>query len=131
MQTPLQVGLPFHDQLDLTLELDGHLRLDLLGEIDLVEVDVQQIAVPRAPLNLAYERLAHRLVADLEIKELIPPHLLEGLDELPAVHRNRQGIDVVAIDDAGQPALPAKGARVLPAVVTGLEFERNGGGRGQ
>jgi len=32
---------------------------------------------------------------------LISPNLLERLDELPAVHRHRHGVYVVAVDDTG------------------------------
>ena len=101
MEPSLEIGLPLHDQLDLTFEFNRHFRLDLLGQVDLIEVHVQEIAVPRAPLNLPNERLPDRLVADLEIEELISPNLLERLDELPAVHRHRHGVNVVAVDDTG------------------------------
>src|SRR5439155_73089 len=57
---------------------------------------MQQIAVARAPLNLTDERLAYRLIADLEIEELVAPHLLEGLDELPGIHRHCHAVHLVA-----------------------------------
>ncbi len=123
----LQIGLAFGHQLDLALQLDRHLGLDLLGEVDLVKVDVQEVAVAGAALHLADESLADRLVAELEIEQLVAANLLEGLDELATVDHDGHRVHVVAVHHPGQAALPAERLQVPAAISAGLELQCNGG----
>ena len=131
MQPTLQVGLTLGDELDLALDLDGDLRLDLLGQVDLVEVHVEQITIARAPLHLPDQRLSDRLVAQLEVDELVAADLLIGLDELPSIHQHRHGVDVVPVDDGGEAPLATQRLEVTATIGAGLEFECDGSGSRQ
>src|SRR5256714_13145074 len=131
MQAALQVGLALGDELHLALELDRHLGLDLLHQIHLVKVDMQEIAVARAPLDLANQGFPHRLLPHLQIDELVPADLLERLDEVAAIYQDGQGVDIVPIDDGRKPTCPAKGAQVASTIRARLKFQGNGGGGSQ
>jgi len=131
VQTALQVGLPLGDQLDLAFDLDWHLRLDLLGKVDLVEVDVEKITVAGAALYLADERLSERFVAQLEVDELVAADLLKRFDELAPVHQDGHGVDVMTVNDGGKAALASQCLEVAATVGAGLEFECYGGGSRQ
>src|ERR1700716_2056854 len=128
MQPALEVGLTLGDKLDRALDLDRDFRFDLLGEVDLVEVHMQEVAIAGTALHLADQCLSNRFVAQLEVDELVAAHLLKRLDELASVHQDRYGIHVVAVDDGRQATLAAKRLEVAAAVGTRLEFERDGSG---
>jgi hypothetical protein len=63
----------------------------------------------------------------LEVDELVAANLLKRLDELAPVHQHRYGVDIMAIDDGGKPALPTQCLEVAATVGAGLEFECDGG----
>src|SRR4029077_20554932 len=92
VQPTLQVGLTLGDEFDLALDFDRDFRLDLLGQIDLIEIDVEEITVAGAPLYLADQRLTDRLVSKQEIDQLVAADLLVSLDELAPVHQHRDGV---------------------------------------
>jgi hypothetical protein len=88
---------------------------------------VQQVAVPWAALHLADEGLADRLVADLEVDQLVAADSLERLDEVAAVDHDGHRVDVVAVYHAGQTPLPAQRLKVPAPISAGLEFQRDRG----
>ena len=130
VEPALQVGLTLGDQLDLAFDLDWHLGLDLLGKVHLVEIHVEQIAVAGVALHLADQRLSNRFVGQLQIDQLVPAHLLECLHELAPIYQHGDGVHVMAVDHPGEAPLPAQRLQVPAPIGAGLEFERNGGGRG-
>ena len=101
MEPALQIRLSLGHQFDFPFQLDRDLGLDLLGEVDLVKVDMQEVAVAGTALHLADERLADRLVAELEIDQLVASNLLEGLDELAPVDHHGHRVHVVSVYDPG------------------------------
>ena len=90
--------------------------------------DLFKVAVAGTALHLADERLAHRLVTELEIEQLVASNLLEGLDELAAVDHHGHCIHVVAVYHPGKATLAAQRLQVPAAVGSGLQLQRNGGG---
>ena len=82
----------------------------------------------RTALHLANERLADRLVAQLEIDQLVASNLLEGLDELTAVDHHGHRVYVVAVYHPGKATLTAQRLEVPAAIGPGVQLERNGGG---
>src|SRR5207244_12546486 len=99
--TSIQIRLALVHLLDFAYLLDRNLILDLLGEVYLVKVDMQQVAVARTALHLADERLTDRLLAELEIDKLVASNLLEGLDELAPVDHHGHRVHVVAVYHRG------------------------------
>jgi hypothetical protein len=79
-------------------------------------------------LHLADERFPHRLIAQLEVDQLVAANLLEGLDELAPVDHDGHGVHVVAVHYPGQAALASQRLKVPAAISAGLELQRNGGG---
>src|SRR6266702_7873194 len=131
MEPALEIRLSLGHQFDFAFQLDRDLGLDLLGEVDLVKVDMQEVAVAGTALHLADERLADRLVAELEIDQLVASNLLEGLDELAPVDHHGHRVDVVAVYHPGEAALTAQRLQVPAAVSARLQLQGNGGGRRQ
>src|SRR2546421_6318886 len=127
VQPALQVGFTLGDQLNFAFDLDGHLRLDLLGKVHLVEIHVEQIAVAGVALHLADQRLSNRFVAQLKVDKLVATDLLKGLDELAPVHQHRHGVDIVAVYDGGEATLATQRLEMAATVGARLELEGDRG----
>jgi hypothetical protein len=66
---------------------------------------MEQVAISRAALNFPNQGFPNRLLAQLEIDQLVAPHFLEGLDEVTTIHRHGDRVDVVPVNNGGQAAL--------------------------
>jgi hypothetical protein len=82
-------------------------------------------------LHFADQRLTNRFVAKLEVDELVAADLLKRLDELASVHQDSHRIDVVAVHDGREAALPTQRLEVAATIGARLEFERDGSGSRQ
>ncbi len=91
-------------------ELDGHLGLDVLVEGDADEVEVDDVAPHRVPLQLAGHRQV-LLALHLQVDEGVETGLgVQDGVEVAAVHGHRAGLEAVPVYDGGHPAVAPQAA---------------------
>jgi hypothetical protein len=88
-------------------DLDG----DLLVRVDLVEVDVRDLAADRRALDLADQRLARRAVDGQVDQRARGRHPGQGLLDVGARQRQRLGLAPTPVQDRGDQPPRAQAAR--------------------
>ena len=131
MQRLEDVGVTALDGCRLAGQMDGHLDLDLLLQVDHVEVDVDRSQLPGMGLDLANQDLLRPVAAvQQEIDQVSPAGFDEDFLKLEAVERDGGRLGVVAVEDGRQLALAQHAARSFTEWLAGRGFELHGSASG-